>query len=99
MAWIAGILLPVAIAAWIIGQYLRQKRAARTSVLRRGIAVRAEVVTVRGSEIGYRFDVPGWKQPIVASSPAPAGKTFAVGQSIPVRYLPGHPHISAIEAE
>ena len=97
MAWIAAVLVPVVIAAWIWGHFLRQRRAARQSVLRRGVAANAEVVSVKGHEIGYRFEVPGWKQPIVASSRAPAGRSYEVGQTIPVRYLPAHPHISAVE--
>ncbi|HWA14561.1 MAG TPA: hypothetical protein VHA15_15840 [Burkholderiales bacterium] len=97
MWWLAAVLVPAAITVWIAGQFVRARREARESVLRRGTVTSAEVVAVHGRRLEYRFAAPGWPQPIVGRGESPPGRRFEPGERIRVRYLPRHPHVCAID--
>jgi hypothetical protein len=99
MWWLAAVLVPAAIAVWIAGQFVRARREARDSVLRRGSPASAEVTAVRGRRIEYRFQAPGWPQPIDGRGETPAGRQLGPGDRIRVRYLPRHPHVCAIDPD
>jgi hypothetical protein len=97
MWWLAAALVPAALVVWIAGQFVRARRQARDSVLRRGTAASAEVTAVKGRRVEYRFEAPGWPLGITGRGEAAPGHDFAPGDRIAVRYLPRHPHISAID--
>jgi hypothetical protein len=95
---LATILVPTAgFGVWLAGHYLRARRAERQAILRRGVRTEAEVVGSRGGRIEYRFEVSGWPRPITGHGRVPPAAAPPPGGRIAVRYLPGHPHISAID--
>ena len=91
--------LLVGFPMWLLGHFLRARREAAASILRRGRQALAEVIEVDGSTARFRFSAQGWEQPIVATAKLPANRRCAVGERIAIRYLPTHPHLSVIEPE
>jgi hypothetical protein len=99
MWWLAAVLIPAAFVVWIAGHFVRARREAKQNILHRGVAVEAEVVAVHGRRIDYRFEAPGWKQPILGADRGVAGRRYEAGERVRVRYLSGHPHLSALDSE
>ena len=94
---LAMTLLPAAgFAFWLYGQFLRARREEAATVLRKGVLAQAEVVDIRGETVSYRFLASGWEHPITVDGQAEKGRRFEIGEKIQIRYLPAHPHISAI---
>jgi hypothetical protein len=92
-----GILLSAgAFALWLAGNLVKARAAERRAILEKGVEVQAEVVRSSRGRIDYRFDVTGWPRPVTGRGRLRKNAAPAVGQRIAVRYLPGHPHISAI---
>jgi len=92
-----AILVPTAgFVLWLAGHFMRARRAEVEAILRKGVLVQAEVVGRRRSRVDYQFEAPGWPQPIKGRGRVRRGAMPAEGERIPVRYLPGHPHISTI---
>ena len=94
---LAGFLL------WVSGQYLRARREETETVLRKGVPAEAEITgyapNLRGATVQYRFVAKGWENPIAVIQRLPRGSKFAVGDKVPIRYLPAHPHIAVIVPE
>lgn len=95
------VLLPVAgFSAWLFGQFLTSRREETETVLRKGLPAEAVVVrcrpTRRGATLHYRFIATGRDYPITASAHVSGRRTFTVGDTIAIRYLPAHPHISVV---
>lgn len=95
------VLLPVAgFAAWLFGQFLNARREETDAVLRKGLPADAVVVecrpTRRGAALHYRFTATGRDYPITSSSHVSGQRRFEVGDTIAIRYLPAHPHISVV---
>jgi hypothetical protein len=95
------VLLPVVgFSAWLFGQFLSSRREETDAVLRKGLPASAVVVecrpTRRGVALRYRFTAAGRDHPITASAHVRGRRRFEVGDTIAIRYLPAHPHISVV---
>lgn len=98
------VLLPVVgFSGWLFGQYLNARREEADAVMRRGLRAEAVVVgcrsTRRGAALHYRFTATGRDHPITASAHVSGRHAFTVGDTIAIRYLPAHPHISVVVPE
>ena len=94
---LAMTLLPAAgFGFWLYGHYLRARREEAATVLRKGVLAQARVVAIRGKTVSFRFLASGWEHPITVDGRAEKGRRFEIGEKIQIRYLPAHPHISAI---
>lgn len=97
---LAAILLPtVGFAIWMAGHFLRARRAEISAILARGLPAQALVVRSRRGRVDYRFEVSGWDRPIRGHGRVAGGKAPAQGEHVAIRYLPGHPHVNAMEAD
>lgn len=95
------VLLPVAgFSAWLFGQFLTSRREEVDAVMRKGLLADAVVVacrpTRRGTALHYRFTATGRDYPITSSATVSGRRKFTVGDTIAIRYLPAHPHISVV---
>ena len=95
------VLLPVVgFSAWLFGQFLSSRREETDAVMRKGLPATAIVVecrsTRRGVALHYRFTATGRDHPITASANVSGRRRFEVGDTIAIRYLPAHPHISVV---
>lgn len=95
------VLLPVAgFAAWLFGQFLNSRREETDAVMRKGLRADAVVVgcrpTRRGATLHYRFTASGRDHPITTSAHFSGRRRFEIGDTIAIRYLPAHPHISVV---
>lgn len=92
-----AILLPAAgFFLWLAGHFVRARRAERESILRKGVEVQAEVLSCARGRVAYRFQVSGWPLPVTGRGRVRGSVLPEPGDRIAVRYLAGHPHISAI---
>lgn len=97
---LVAILLPtVGFGVWMAGHFLRARRAEITAILARGQSAQAQVVRSRRGRVDYLFEVSGWDQPIHGHGRVTRGGAPAPGEHVAIRYLPGHPHINAMEAD
>ena len=85
-----------AFALWLAGNFVKARAAERRAILEKGIEVEAEVVRSIRGRVDYRFEVTGWPHPVTGRGRLRKNAAPAAGQRVAVRYLPGHPHISAI---
>ena len=94
---LAGFLL------WVSGQYLRARREETETVLRKGVPAEAEITgyapNLRGATVQYQFVAKGWENPVTVTQRLPRGCSCSVGDKVPIRYLPAHPHIAVIVPE
>ena len=95
------VLLPVVgFSAWLFGQFLSSRREETDTVMRKGLLADAVVVgcrpTRRGAALHFRFTATGRDHPITASAHVSGRRRFVVGDTIAIRYLPAHPHISVV---
>ena len=94
---LVAILVPTAgFVLWLVGHFMRARRAEVEAILRKGVLVQADVLGSHRSRVDYQFEAPGWPQPIKGRGRVRWGAAPAKGERISVRYLPGHPHISTI---
>lgn len=92
-----AILVPIAgFVLWLAGHFMRARRAEIETILKKGVLAQAQVVGGRRNRVEYQFEAPGWPQPIRGSARVRRGTFPAQGDTIAIRYLAGHPHISTI---
>ena len=102
-AWLGFCLValaPIGLLLWVLGHYLKARREETATVLRRGLPAEAEITGyaphLLGATVQFRFLAQARENPITVTQRLPRGCSFAVGDKVPIRYLPTHPHIAVI---
>ena len=99
--WFAGIGLASVLVMW--GMHRAGRRKANAHLIANGILVEAEVLKCEvhtdrfaWTEVTYTYLPAGAQKPLTVSRKLDGGVRFAVGDRVPVRYLPSHPFISML---
>ena len=100
--WFAGIGLASILVVWALHQAGRRK--ANAHLLAKGRLVEGEILKCEvhadrfaWTDITYAYVPEGAEAPVTVTRRLDGGVRLAVGERVPVRYLPSHPSISIIE--
>lgn len=99
--WFAGIGIASVLVTW--GLHRAGRRKANAHLIAKGVLVEGEILKCEvqadrhaWTDLTYSYLPEGAHEPVIVTRRLDGGVRLAVGDRVPVRYLPSHPFISIV---